>query len=145
MLEFFLFLYLNFFIHESISLCLIFQNYNSLDAEEPVKCELGKNNKTGNTPSNGTLVSNIERMMKKHMDNLMHAIDNMSSRLSQLETRTRNLEHSIDDLKISVGNNHGTIDGKMRLLENILTEVPLRIHNFPAHISLHNVGNPTLI
>ncbi|KAH6791045.1 hypothetical protein C2S51_006051 [Perilla frutescens var. frutescens] len=99
------------------------RNYNSLDVEEPAKFVLGKNHKTSNAPSDGTLVSDIERMMKKHMDTLMHAIDNVSSRLTQLETRTRNLEHSIDDLKTSVGNNHGAIDGKMRLLENILTEV----------------------
>lgn len=84
---------------------------------------MGKNLKASNVPSDGNLVSDIERMLKKHMDNLIHAIDNMSSRLSQLETRTRNLEHSIDDLKVSVGNNHGSVDGKMRLLENILYEV----------------------
>lgn len=117
-------------------MCLIFQNYNSLDVDEPAKFVLGKNHRPSNTPSDGALISDIERSMKKHMDSLMHSIDNMSSRLSQLETRTRNLEHSIDDLKISVGNNHGTIDGKMRLLENILTEVPFCFHNFPAHISL---------
>ncbi|XP_057796506.1 altered inheritance of mitochondria protein 3-like [Salvia miltiorrhiza] len=99
------------------------RNYNSVDVDEPAKFVLGKNHKTGSAPLDGTLVSDIERMMKKHMDNLIHAIDNMSSRLSQLETRSRNLEHSIDDLKTSVGNNHGAIDGKMRLLENILTEV----------------------
>lgn len=101
-----------------------FQNYGSLDADEPAKFVLGKNHKTNNVPRDGNLVSDIERMLKKHMDNLIHAIDNMSSRLSQLETRSRNLEHSIDDLKVSVGNNHGSVDGKMRLLENILYEVP---------------------
>lgn len=101
----------------------IFQNYNSLDVDEPAKFVLGKNHKTSNAPSDGSLVSDIERMMMKHMETLMHAIDNLSSRLSQLETKTRNIEHSIDDLKMSVGNNHGAIDGKMRLLENILTEV----------------------
>ncbi|KAL8471287.1 hypothetical protein ACS0TY_028173 [Phlomoides rotata] len=99
------------------------RNYGSLDADDPAKFVLGKNHKASNVPSDGNLVSDIERMMKKHMDNLIHAIDNMSSRLSQLETRTRNLEHSIDDLKVSVGNNHGSVDGKMRLLENILYEV----------------------
>ncbi|KAG6398211.1 hypothetical protein SASPL_139666 [Salvia splendens] len=99
------------------------RHYNSLDADEPSKFVSVKNHKTDNAPLEGSFVSDIEKMMKKHMENLMHAIDNMSSRLSQLETRTRNLEHSIDDLKISAGNNHGAIDGKMRLLENILTEV----------------------
>ncbi|KAL1538533.1 L-tryptophan--pyruvate aminotransferase [Salvia divinorum] len=100
----------------------IIGNYNSFDADEPGKF-VGKNHKTGNAPLDGPLVSDIERMMKKHMENLMHTIDSTSSRLSQLETRTRNLEHSIDDLKITAGNNHGATDGKMRLLQNILTEV----------------------
>lgn len=99
------------------------RNYNSLDVDEPAKFVLGKNHKTSNAPSDGSLVSDIERMVMKHMETLMHGIDNLSSRLSQLETKTRNIEHSIDDLKMSVGNNHGAIDGKLRLLENILTEV----------------------
>ncbi|CAA3014150.1 Hypothetical predicted protein [Olea europaea subsp. europaea] len=61
--------------------------------------------------------------MKKYADNLMHAMDGVSARLSQLETRTCNLENSVDDLKVSVGNNHGSTDGKLRQLENILGEV----------------------
>lgn len=84
---------------------------------------MGKNHKTSNLPSEVSLVAEIDKTVKKYMDNLTHAVDNMSARLSQLETRTRNLENSIDDLKVSVGNNHGITDGKMRLLENILTEV----------------------
>ncbi|MCI18434.1 arginine-glutamic acid dipeptide repeats protein-like, partial [Trifolium medium] len=28
----------------------------------------------------------------------------------------------MDDLKVTVGNNHGITDGKLRLLENILRE-----------------------
>ncbi|KAL7140765.1 hypothetical protein ABFS83_08G008600 [Erythranthe nasuta] len=99
------------------------RNYNSIDADEPAKFVLGNNHKPSNASLDASLVSEIDKTMKKYMDNLTHAVDNMSARLSQLETRTRNLEHSIDDLKVSVGNNHGITDGKMRLLENILNEV----------------------
>lgn len=61
--------------------------------------------------------------MKKHMDNLLHVVEGVSARLTQLETRTHHLESSVDDLKVSVGNNHGSTDGKLRQLENILGEV----------------------
>ncbi|KAI3474912.1 hypothetical protein Pfo_030223 [Paulownia fortunei] len=116
-------LHSEYFAKPIFSLSLTFFNYSSLDADEPAKFVLGKNHKPSNVPLDVVLVSEIDRTMKKYMDNLMHAVDNMSARLSQLETRTRNLENSIDDLKVSVDNSHGTTDGKMRLLENILTEV----------------------
>lgn len=61
--------------------------------------------------------------MKKYTDNLMHAMDGVSARLSQLEARTGHLENMVDDLKVSVGNNHGSTDGKIRHIENILREV----------------------
>ncbi|KAL3629193.1 hypothetical protein CASFOL_026415 [Castilleja foliolosa] len=99
------------------------RNYSSPDADEPAKFTLGRNHKSSDVPLDASLVSEIDRTMKKHMDNLMHAVDKISARLSQLETRTRNIEGSIDDLKAIVENNHGTTDGKMRLLENVLTEV----------------------
>ena len=70
-----------------------------------------------------SIIAEIDKTMKKHADNLMHALEGVSARLTQLETRTRHLESSVDDLKGSVGNNHGTTDGKMRQLENILREV----------------------
>lgn len=69
------------------------------------------------------MVSEIDRTMKKHADSLLHALEGVSARLTQLESRTRNLENSVDDLKVSVGNNYGTTDGKMRQLENILRDV----------------------
>lgn len=68
-------------------------------------------------------MAEIDKTMKKHADNLLHVLDGVSARLTQLESRTRHLEESVDDLKISVGNNHGNNDGKMRQLENILREV----------------------
>ena len=61
--------------------------------------------------------------MKKHADNLLHALEGLSARISQLESRTRHLENTMDDLKVSFGNNHGSTDGKLRQLENVLREV----------------------
>ncbi|KAG8384856.1 hypothetical protein BUALT_Bualt04G0161900 [Buddleja alternifolia] len=104
------------------------RNYNSLDADEPAKFILGKNQRSSNAPSDVSMVSEIDRTMKKYVDDLMHAMDSMSARLSQLETRARSLENSVDDLKVSVENNHGKTDGKMRLLENILREVQTGVH-----------------
>ncbi|KAL2523305.1 arginine-glutamic acid dipeptide repeats protein-like [Forsythia ovata] len=95
------------------------RNYSSLDGIEPAKVILEKDHKA----IDASLVSEIDRAMKKYADNLMHAMDGVSARLSQLETRTRNLENSVDDLKVSVGDNHGSTDGKLRQLENILREV----------------------
>lgn len=70
----------------------------------------------------------IDRTMKKHTDTLLHVMEGVSARLSQLESRTLNLENLVDDLKVSVDNSHGTTDGKIRQLKNILVEVtPLQI------------------
>lgn len=68
-------------------------------------------------------MSEIDRTMKKHTENLLNVLEGVSAQLLQLESRTRNLEFSVDDLKTSVGNNQGSTDGKMRHLENIMREV----------------------
>ena len=68
-------------------------------------------------------VAEIDRTVKKYADNLLHTLEGVSSRLSQLESRTRHLESSVDDLKDTLGNNSGSTDGKLRQLENILREV----------------------
>ncbi|KAL9235265.1 hypothetical protein vseg_010039 [Gypsophila vaccaria] len=94
-------------------------SYGSLDHAEPDKIVVEKAQKANDT----AILSEIDRTMTKHTDALMHAIGSLSARLSQIETRTRQLEHSVDDLKASVCNNHGTADGKLRQLENILLEV----------------------
>ncbi|KAL6520222.1 hypothetical protein OROMI_032402 [Orobanche minor] len=99
------------------------RTYSSPDADESARLILGRNHTSNDLPLDASLVSEIDRTMKKHMDNLVHAVDKISARLSQLETRTRDIESSIDDLKVIVENNHGKTDGKMRLLENVLTEV----------------------
>ncbi|OMO69371.1 hypothetical protein COLO4_29093 [Corchorus olitorius] len=104
------------------------KNYGSLDSLEPSKLVPEKDRNAFDT----SIVAEIDRTMKKYTDNLMHMLEGVSARLTQLETRTRNLENSVDDLKVSVGNNHGSTDGKMRQLENILKEVCSKTNVFLA-------------
>ncbi|BBG95992.1 Protein of unknown function D [Prunus dulcis] len=95
------------------------RNYGSLDSIKPSELILDKDQ---NVPD-ATIVSEIDRTMKKHVDSLLHVLEGVSEKLTQLESRTCHLENSVDDLKISVGNNHGNTDGKMRQLENVLRDV----------------------
>lgn len=74
------------------------------------------------------LVSVIERKMDEHFGNLLHGVEGLSARISQLETRLRRLENSVGDLKDSTEINHGKADGKLRQLENLLREV---LWNYP--------------
>ncbi|KAF8390471.1 hypothetical protein HHK36_024997 [Tetracentron sinense] len=94
------------------------RNYGSLDPYEYAKSTQEKERNAYDAAT----VSEIEQTMKKHSDTLLHALEGVSARLSQLESRTRHLESTVDDLKVSVGNNHGNTDGKLRQLENILGE-----------------------
>ncbi|XP_020599390.1 proline-rich receptor-like protein kinase PERK10 [Phalaenopsis equestris] len=71
----------------------------------------------------GASVEDVENTVKKYADIILHSLEGMGSRLSQLESRTCILENSVDDLKVSIGNNYGSLDGKLRQLENILREV----------------------
>uniref|UniRef100_A0A804MZC8 DUF1421 domain-containing protein n=1 Tax=Zea mays TaxID=4577 RepID=A0A804MZC8_MAIZE len=68
-------------------------------------------------------IADIDRTMKKYSDNLLHALEGVSSRLSQMEGRTHQLENSVDELKLTIGNYNGSTDGKLRHLENMLREV----------------------
>ncbi|KAL1205993.1 hypothetical protein V5N11_018068 [Cardamine amara subsp. amara] len=95
------------------------RSYGSMDSLEPSKLFAEKDR---NAPELA-IISAIDRTMKTHADNLLHVMEGVSARLTQLETRTRNLENLVDDVKVSVGNSHGNTDGKMRHLENILLEV----------------------
>ncbi|XP_042501913.1 velvet complex subunit B-like [Macadamia integrifolia] len=95
------------------------RNYVTLDPNESAKVSLEKEQGAYDVAT----VSEIDRTMKKHADNLLQVLEGVSARLSQLESRTRHLECSVDDLKVSAGNNHGSTDGKLRQLENILREV----------------------
>ncbi|XP_021727678.1 actin cytoskeleton-regulatory complex protein PAN1-like [Chenopodium quinoa] len=101
------------------------RSYNSVDHVEPDRMIFEKSQKV----TDSAIVSEIDRTMKRYIDSVLNAIDGLSARLSQLESRTRHLEHSVDELKISVGNSHGSTDGKMRQLENILLEVQNGVHD----------------
>jgi hypothetical protein len=79
-------------------------------------------------------LADIDRTMKKYSDNLLHALEGVSSRLSQMEGTTRQLENSVDELKLTVGNYNGSTDGKLRHLENMLREVSL--FSFPLSLPL---------
>lgn len=96
------------------------RSYGSLNSVEPAsKVHVEKDR----TVLDAALISEIDRTMKTHADNLMHELERVSARLSQLESRSRNLENSVDDLRTSVGSNHGNTDGKLRQIENIVREV----------------------
>lgn len=75
-----------------------------------------------------SIVSEIDQKMKEHFDNLLHSVDGLSARLSQMESKIRQLENSVDNLKISTEYNNGRTDGKLRQLENILREVQDGVH-----------------
>ncbi|KAF3630512.1 putative zinc finger CCCH domain-containing protein 41-like [Capsicum annuum] len=95
------------------------RNYGSLDTIEPAKVIVEKD--VGSVYS--SLLSEIDHTVKKYTDNLLHAMEGVSAHLSQLETKSRQIDNSVDKLKLSVGNNHGVTDGKLRQLENILREL----------------------
>ncbi|KAF3437487.1 hypothetical protein FNV43_RR20240 [Rhamnella rubrinervis] len=69
------------------------------------------------------LISLIECKMKEQSETLLHAVEGLSLRLCQVESRTRQIEHSIEDMKDSTKYHYGRTEGKLRELENILREV----------------------
>ncbi|KAL1211285.1 hypothetical protein V5N11_023312 [Cardamine amara subsp. amara] len=92
------------------------RGFESLDSIEPAKLVPDK-------VQNVSILSEIDTTIKKHADTLLHVMEGVSARLTQLETRTHNLENLVDDLKVSIDNSHGSTDGKMRQLQNILVKV----------------------
>lgn len=69
------------------------------------------------------LIAVIDGKMNQHFGNLLHAVEGLSARVSQLETRLRLVENSVDDLKDCTDYNYGKTDGKLREVENILRKV----------------------
>ncbi|KAM5571965.1 hypothetical protein ABKV19_012178 [Rosa sericea] len=69
------------------------------------------------------MISVIDGKMNQHFGNLMHAVEGLSARVSQLETRLRLVENSVDDLKDCSDVNYGKTDGKLREVEHILRKV----------------------
>ncbi|XP_078438894.1 uncharacterized protein LOC144709275 [Wolffia australiana] len=72
-------------------------------------------------PNETLQLAAIDSTVKKYADMLLHAVEGVSSRVSQLEGRTRKLEHTIDELKAAINND--TTDGKLKLLDDVLKEV----------------------
>nr|GMD33022.1 vegetative cell wall protein gp1 isoform X2 [Ipomoea batatas] len=79
--------------------------------------------KTTNKSNNTSMVAEVDRIMKELSNKLLLAIEDLSGRLSQLESKMHYLENSMNDLKVSIEYDHGKTDGKLRQLENILREV----------------------
>ncbi|KAB5532031.1 hypothetical protein DKX38_018701 [Salix brachista] len=73
--------------------------------------------------SNAALISEIDRKMKEHIDVLLHSVEFLSTRVSQLESKTHQIEDVVDDIKESLELNQGITDGKLREIKNILVEV----------------------
>lgn len=67
---------------------------------------------------NAVTIADIDRTMKKYADNLLHALEGVSSRLSQLEGRTHHLENSVGELKLTIGNYNGGTDRKLGQFDN---------------------------
>lgn len=94
-------------------------NSSSVDHIRPVEV---LEQKSG-VPSQAMLISRIGKTIEEHIDDLLHAIKGVSSRVTQLESKTRHLEHTMDDLKGTVEFMYAESEGKMRHLEKILGEV----------------------
>lgn len=98
--------------------------------------------KQNNAPTYGSNVRNdkdvvesatvaaVERTMKKYADNLLRVLEGMSGRLSQLESNNQRMENFVSGIKGEAANNHGSTDGKLRALENMIREV-LALSNSP--------------
>ena len=67
-------------------------------------------------------IADIDRAMKKSVDNLLH-VPGGASDLHKWRAQTYHLEDSIGELKLMVGNYNYITDGKLRQLENMLREV----------------------
>ncbi|XP_034672329.1 uncharacterized protein LOC117903928 isoform X2 [Vitis riparia] len=93
-------------------------NSSSMDCFDSAKAA---HEKVG-TSYDGALISVVDKKMKEHTDTFLHVVDGLITRLSQLESRTRNIESYVDELKASTEYNHGRTNGKLKQLENTLRE-----------------------
>lgn len=80
-------------------------------------------------------VAAVERTMKKYADNLLRVLEGMSGRLTQLESNSSRMEHSVDKIKVEAADNFGATDGKLRSLENVIREVILLFFSLAPHAS----------
>ncbi|KAJ3680774.1 hypothetical protein LUZ60_015263 [Juncus effusus] len=75
------------------------------------------------TAGGSASIAEIERTVKKHVDTVLSALEGVSARLAQLESRTCHVETAVDGLRAVVGDYNGSNEGKLRHFENILREV----------------------
>lgn len=80
------------------------------------------------------LISVIDQKMKEQTDNFLHVVDALITRLSQLGSRTCNIESSVDELKGSTEYHNERTNGQLRQLENTLREVLITV-SMPSELS----------
>ena len=102
------------------------QDWSSMDCIDSTKFSTKK----AGAFSNAALISEIDRKMKEHVDVLLHSVEFLSTRVSQLESKTHQIEDVVDDIKESLELNQGITDGKLREMKNILVEVLLSSYKF---------------
>jgi L-tryptophan--pyruvate aminotransferase len=99
------------------------------DVKQPKRDNPSSYDQAGHTEKESVewaiVVATVERTMKKYADNLLHVLEGMSGRLSQLEFNSQRIEHTVQEFKVESADNHGAADGKLRSLENIIREVIL--------------------
>ncbi|MCO5556469.1 hypothetical protein L7F22_010018 [Adiantum nelumboides] len=72
---------------------------------------------------NSAIVSAVERTMKNYADGVLRVLEGMSGRLSQLESISQDLEHSVTTLKTSVEDNHEHTDRNFKILNERILEM----------------------
>ncbi|KAI5065647.1 hypothetical protein GOP47_0020342 [Adiantum capillus-veneris] len=73
--------------------------------------------------NNSAIVSAVERTMKNYADGVLHVLEGMSGRLSQLESISQDLEHSVTTLTTSVEENHEHTDRNFKILNERIMEM----------------------
>ncbi|ONK68997.1 uncharacterized protein A4U43_C05F18200 [Asparagus officinalis] len=69
------------------------------------------------------IIDAVEKCMKKYADNLLHHLEGISGRLSQLEIYCYKLERSIGEFRADMIRDQSQADTKIKTLEKHLQEV----------------------
>ncbi|GKE20658.1 oleosin 18.2 kDa [Tanacetum coccineum] len=77
----------------------------------------------GITYDKAALISDIDKAMKKHTDSLATILQGVNARLTQMESKSLQLENSVIDLKVTIGNNQLATFAKLWQIENKVKEV----------------------
>ncbi|GAB2269796.1 hypothetical protein Dimus_004714 [Dionaea muscipula] len=95
--------------------------WNSTSMDHMVSAK-GFEHRSG-TSNEAMLISKISETIKEHVEDLLHAIEGVSARVTQLESKERHLEQTMYDLKGMVEFVYAGTEVKLRHLENIMGEV----------------------